>query len=95
MRKKYYIRGCNHSRAYEDRSSAQYGDDKAVGPIDVVTEKSKRFKSHGTKRKGLNESIFGFLVPSFFFVHDLISISLHIGTLGMSAQRKRDIRVRL
>ena len=88
MRKKYYVLGCHHSRAYEDRSSAQYGDDTAVGPIDVVTEKSKRCKSHGTKRKGLNP----FLVSSSFFIRDLIPISPHIGTLGMSAQRKRDIR---
>jgi hypothetical protein len=88
MRKKYYVLGCHHSRAYEDRSSAQYGDDTAVGPIDVVTEKSKRCKSHGTKRKGLNP----FLVSSSFFIRDLIPISPHIGTLGMSGQRKRDIR---
>lgn len=66
MRKNYYVLGCQHSRAYEDRSSAQYGDDKAVGPIDVVTEKSKRFKTHGTKRKGLNESIFG--ISCFLFL---------------------------
>ena len=51
-RKKYYVLVCHHSRAYEDRSSAQYGDATSVGPIDVVTEKSKRCKSHGTKRKG-------------------------------------------
>ena len=33
-----------------------------------------------------------FLVSSSYFIRDLISISPHIGTLGMSAQRKRDIR---
>jgi hypothetical protein len=33
-----------------------------------------------------------FLVYSSFFIGDLIPISPHIGTLGMSAQRKRDIR---
>ena len=69
-------------------SSAQYGDDTAVGPNDVVAEKSKGFRSHGTKRKGLNL----FLVSSSVFICDLIPISPHIGTLGMSAQRKRDIR---
>jgi len=52
MRKRYCILGCHHSRTYEDRSSVVYGDEKDVGPIDVVNESSKRFKTHGTKRKG-------------------------------------------
>jgi hypothetical protein len=48
LRQKYYILGCDHSRLYENRSSVLYSDDK-VGPLDVVKEKAKRHKSHGTK----------------------------------------------
>ena len=32
------------------------------------------------------------LVSCFFFIHDVISICPHVGTLGMSAQTKRDKR---
>ena len=67
FKKKCYILGCHHSRTYEDRSSVEYDNDKDIGPVDVVTERSKRHKSHGTKRKGEFSNL---ILVSFYLVYN-------------------------